>query len=171
MIDLRVGDIILVRGRTLRYKFARFILRHKWNHALIYLRDDEVQELNWNGTQRKSFSKYYKDGQIVVLRLQSIGALVDGKRDAAFEDALNKLRNLSFDPVNYLRRVLYLRPRNRPDKCVCDEYVNRIYREAHQNFERSDFSMKVDCRDLMQNDYSDVTMVRKYNLRKVHDYR
>lgn len=171
MVDLRVGDIILVRGRTLRYKFARFILRHKWNHVVIYLGNDKIQELNWNGTQRKSFSKYYQGRQIIVLRIQSIGTLVSVRRDAAFGDALNKLRNLRFDWVDYLRRIILLKSRNIPDRCLCDEYINRVYREAHKSFDKGDFIMKVDCVDLIKKDYSDTILLRRHNLIKVHDSR
>jgi len=161
MLKRLPGDIILVRGRSLRYKLTRFVLRCEWNHAVVYYKDNQVQELNWHGTQRKSFD-VYRNKHIVVLRLQPLDPLVSRERDAALLNALDKLQEMNFDWVEYVRRCLHLKPKNRLDKSVCDAYINSVYREA---------GFKVDCTDLMRKEYGSRKLLLKHNLIKVYDYR
>lgn len=172
MLKLIPGDIVLVRGRSWRYRLTRFLLRCAWNHAVVYYKDDTVQELNWHGTQRKSFDDVYRNKQIVVLRLRPMDSLSELRREVAFINALDKLQNINFDWVEYVRRCLRLKPRNSPNKSVCDAYISRVYHEARFEFDRSDFSTRViDCIDLMRKEYGGRTLLRKYNLVKVYDYR
>lgn len=174
MIELRPGDLILVRGRSLRYKIARFILRVRWNHAAIYHKDDVTQELNWSGTERKLFEKDYAGRQIVVLRLQHIDALTDMYRRDVFVFTLNELQNCRFSWIKYLLRVLRIEKRNSCDNCdgyLCDEYINQVYYSASKRFAAGDFRLKTDCIDLMRRDYSDRDLLIKHNLVKVWDYR
>ena len=172
MLELRPGDIVLVRGRSWRYRLTRFLLRCEWNHAVVYYRGGEVQELNWHGTERKSFEKVYSNKQIVVLRLQSTDSLSGLARDAAFINALGNLWGVNFDWVEYVRRCLRLKPRDLPNKSVCDAYINRIYHEAQFEFDRADFTTRmIDCIDLMRKEYGSRDLLRKYNLIKVYDYR
>jgi len=170
MIELQIGDIILVRGRSLRHTIARVFFRAEWNHALIYFWDGETQELNWKGTSRKSFKDTYANKQIVVLRLQNIDALVSFKRYQGFMDAMNELQHIRFSWVNYLLEVLGLPRVNYIDKCVCDEYINRVYRKAHEQFDGYDFKHKVNCIKLMKKDCSTRDLM-KHNLIKVWDHR
>lgn len=169
MLELKAGDIVLVRGRSLRYTVARFLLWCKWNHAVVYYKDGEVQELNWHGTERKSFD-VYRNKQIVVLRCQRIDVLFTLRLEAAFLNALNELQVMKFDWVEYVRRCLRLKPRNRLDRSVCDAYINQVYHEAGVEFESPDFKT-IDCIDLMRKDYTESELLRKYNLTKVYDYR
>lgn len=130
-----------------------------------------VQELNWHGTQRKSFD-FYRNKQIAVFRLQPLDAHTDGRREVAFINTLDKLQEINFDWVEYVRRCLLLKPRNLPNKSVCDAYISRVYYEARFEFEKSDFNTRVvDCIDLMRKEYGGRALLQKYNLIKVYDYR
>jgi len=161
MLKLIPGDIVLVRGRSWRYRLTRFLLRCEWNHAVVYYKDDAVQELNWRGTQRTSFD-FYRNKQIVVLRLQPLDSLSDRRREVAFINALDKMQSLKFDWVEYVRRCLRLKPINRLNRSVCDAYINGVYHEA---------GFAIDCIDLMRKEYGSRKLLLKHKLVKVYDYR
>ncbi len=178
MVELQIGDIILVRGRKFRHKLTRLLAGLKLNHAVVYIGNGETQELNCQGVQKKKFDEAYADREIVILRLQTIDAVVDGRRIIAFSDALNmsKLNDLTLDIFGVVLTLLRLPTRNRKLRYkayLCNEYIEEVYRRASNYFDRHDFRnvKQLDVDLLMREKYTDSELLTKCNLIKVHDYR
>ena len=178
MVEPQIGDIILVRGRKFRHKLTRLLTGLKLNHAVVYRGDGETQELNCQGVQRKNFDENYADREIVILRLQTIDAAVDGRRITAFRDVLNmsKLNDLTLDIFGVILTLLRLPTRNRKLRYkayLCNEYIEQIYRRAGNYFDRHDFHniKQLNVERLMREKYTDSELLKKCNLIKVYDYR
>ena len=172
------GDIVLARGHKLRHKLTQLCSGLRLNHALVYCGDGETQELNFHGVQRKNFSEAYANRDVVILRLQSIDAVVEARRHAAFRDVLktSKMRGSKLDIFGVLLTLLRLPTRNRRlryNTYLCSEYVEQIYLRASNYFDKHDFRKirQLDVDMLMRERYTDTELLMKYNLIKVYDYR
>jgi hypothetical protein len=158
MIEVKAGDIVLARGTKWRHWLSRKLLHFYWNHVLLCRDDNEILELTLKQGVRVGDMNEYRQKQIVILR----------RVDAAYLDeswmraALYNYEILDFDWVGFVLKCLQLPVGYRSGKILCDDFAQSVYAGA---------GVYVDFRKLMEDDLTDSSILKRYGLERIYDYR
>ena len=159
-LELRPGDIVLVRGHKLRSKLARFTMRLYWNHALLYWQNGRLLELTHRGVKHPVFMETYARKSIVILRAGELyGFLIRPMQDYSI--------HARFDWVKYVfqwTHIPFLRDMDRSHLwlMLCDEFIQEIYDKA---------GMRMYVRELMRDSMTTDETIRKNGFEKIYDWR